>query len=295
MKIGLGHDEHATRSASRRRLRRRGRDRRDPRGPLAQLAAVLRAARARTPTTAPPGSGLLDGKHEVALRPKFWEAELYDLSQGVQQTQTSTASAGRRVGSVSRSDWWAYRRSTSGTSTRSRRACRRARTTTAGSSSASTRRPAEDRRGDGAQHGRLGRLPHARPGAAEQRSRAGRTRSTWSAPTTRPATCSTSTRCASTAAAWRRVWHTDVSATPSRGAAPLATTLTADEPDAPAGATYTWDFGDGRPGRARPSTTRTPQPGAYEAHGHDPSSAARSSAPRRRPCAPSRSSRARST
>ena len=56
------------------------------------------------------GSGVLDGKHEVTLRPKFWEAELYDLSQGVQQTQTSTASAGRRVGSVSRGDWWAYQR-----------------------------------------------------------------------------------------------------------------------------------------------------------------------------------------
>ena len=71
------------------RLRGRRRHRRDPGGPLAELAALLRAPRDLHATTAPRAAGVLEGSQEITLRPKFWEAELYDLSQGVQQTVTS--------------------------------------------------------------------------------------------------------------------------------------------------------------------------------------------------------------
>ena len=105
--IGLGHDEHS--HPIDQKVGCEGDVVTDviPEGhsPSSRLFYVLRASYR---DHGAPGSGVLEGSQEITLRPKFWEAELYDRSQGVQQTVTSGASAGRRVGSISRGDWWAY-------------------------------------------------------------------------------------------------------------------------------------------------------------------------------------------
>ena len=138
---------------------------------------------------------------EIALRPKFWEAELYDLSQGVQRTNTSTASAGQRVGSVSRNDWWAYRNVN----------LKNIDSITARVSSGSNNNGRIEFRIDSPTGPKIGEVTVPNTGgydvyrtldpAAITDSGRARTRSTWSVRTTRRATCSTSTASASTAAA----------------------------------------------------------------------------------------------
>ena len=56
---------------------------------------------------------------------------------------------------------------------------------------------------------------------------------------------------------------TKIAAAPAAGAAPFTTTLTGSQRNAPANATYAWDFGDGddRHRRERRST-RSPRPAA---------------------------------
>ena len=56
-----------------------------------------------------------------------------------------------------------------------------------------------------------------------------------------------------------------MTATPSRGAAPLATTLTADEPDAPAGASTRGTSATGSTGTGATVDHTYAQPGTYDA------------------------------
>jgi PKD repeat protein len=212
-----------------------------------------------------PGSGQLEGTNEITLHPKFWEAELYDLSQGVQRTNHGGASAGQRVGSVSRGDWWAYRdvnlknidsittRASSGSNNDGRiefhvdsptgpKVAEVTIPNTGGWDSYRTLDPvpvqdapagshtlylvgADDQAGDLLD---LDWLRFNGMGVSSKLS-------------------------------------TDVSAEPSRGAAPLATTLRADEPDAPAGATFEWDLGDGQTGTGREVRHTYAEPGTHEA------------------------------
>lgn len=263
MKIGLGHDEHAHPIGQLDGCAGEVVTDVIPEGhsPNSRLFYVLEGSYTDHGAE---GSGVLDGKDEITLRPKFWEAELYDLSQGVQQTQTSTASAGRRVGSISRGDWWAYRdvnlKNIDSITTRV--------------SSGSNNNGKIEFHIDSPTGPKIGEVTVPNTGGWDTY------RTLDPAPITDPGGTHTLYLVGADDQAgdlldldWLRFngrgvatrLSTDVSATPSRGAAPLATTLKADEPDAPAGSTYTWDFGDGQSGTGASAPHTYTDPGTYEA------------------------------
>src|ERR687896_1624013 len=212
-----------------------------------------------------PNSGTLEGNNEITLRPKFWEAELYDLSQGVQRTNHGGASAGQRVGSISRGDWWAYRNVN----------LKNIDSITANVSSGSNN--------NGRIEFRIG-SPTGQKVAEVTVPNTGNwdTYRTLDPVPVENAPEGTHTLYLVGAddqtgdlldLDWLRFngmgissrLVTDVSAEPSSAAAPLATTLQAGVQDAPADATFEWDFGDGTTGTGREAQHTYAEPGTYEA------------------------------
>jgi cytochrome c len=261
--IGLGHDEHS--HPIDQKIGCEGDVVTDviPEGhsPNSRIFYVLRASYR---DHGAPGSGVLEGSEEIMLRPKFWEAELYDLSQGVQRTNHGGASAGRRVGSISRGDWWAYEdvnlRNIDSITTRV--------------SSGSNNNGRIEFRIDSPTGPKIGEVTVPNTGGWDTY------RTLDPAPITDPG----GTHDLYLVGAddqpgdlldldWLRFNGMGVStklathptAEPSRGAAPLATTLKAGVQDAPASATFSWDFGDGQTGEGREVQHTYADPGVYQA------------------------------
>jgi len=229
--------------------------------PNSRLFYVLRASYADHGAA---GSGVLEGSEEVTLRPKFWEAELYDRSQGVQRTNHGGASAGQRVGSVSRGDWWAYENVN----------LKNIDSITANVSSGSNNQGRIEFRIDAPDGPKVAEVVVPNTGS-------------WDTYRTLPAAPVTNAPDGAHTLYligaddqtgdlldldWLRFngmgistrLATDVTATPDRGAAPLATTLKADEPDAPAGATFEWNLGDGATATGAEVAHTYAEPGVYD-------------------------------
>ena len=211
-----------------------------------------------------PGSGVLEGSQEITLRPKFWEAELYDRSQGVQQTVTSGASAGRRVGSISRGDWWAYENVN----------LRNIDSITARVSSGSNNNGRIEFRLDAPDGPKVAEVTVPNTGGWDSY------RTLDPVPVSDPGGTHTLYLVAADDQAgdlldldWLRFNGMGVatklaahpSAEPSAGPAPLQTTLEAGVQDAPDGTTFAWDLGDGSTGEGAEVTHIYGAPGTYRA------------------------------
>ena len=261
--IGLGHDEHS--HPIDQKIGCEGDVVTDviPEGhsPSSRLFYVLRATYSDHGAA---GTGVLEGSREITLRPKFWEAELYDRSQGVQQTVTSGASAGRRVGSVSRGDWWAYENVN----------LRKIDSITARVSSGSNNNGRIEFRLDAPDGPKVGEVTVPNTGGWDSY------RTLDPAPVTDPGGTHTLYLVAADDQAgdlldldWLRFNGVGVAtklaahptADPGTGPAPLQTTLEAGVQDAPAGTTFAWDFGDGSTGQGADVTHSYAAPGAYRA------------------------------